>query len=422
MTKLSPFVDKRKYRPSHVLLMGPSGVGKTELSRCLADLTNAPFISTNATSFSQVGYVGRAVTEILDDLVDAAEAKYLEMARSSMRDDPNARKKGEGLLRSWAVAQPWFPHVQASADVAVMNAKTKKEKKQKKKLSLASLLEQKWDTSRIPLENTRRWSDLYNDTSMPVSYPMYLNGRDALMLATETVMVQHLLQEDWQQKAFQMAESSGVIFIDEIDKLAMSVGNGQHGSVSTSGVQRDLIPLLSGSEVNLQRRGVTMKTDNILFVCAGAFLVAKPEDMLPELRGRLANVVDLAPLTKDELLEILQSPHSIASQKCQLLRPEGIELTFADEALDLVADIAEEMNKTDNFGARRLSMLVEKLLTDVGVQLEQHPRAEKLSSEERQASDLSTRIRVDQEWVSEELAHELEEKNRRQQLMESLLI
>ena len=351
--------------PKNILMIGPTGCGKTEIARRLARLAQAPFIKVEATKFTEVGYVGRDVDSIVRDLVEAS----IVMLRESSRKDVQAKAElaAEDRLVTALVGEG------ASAET-----KTKF-----RRMLRAGELEDKEieidvsEPAGIPMGQI----DL---PGMPPAQMVNLNDmmkgmfgrkeqRKRMTVANARTALgreeaDRLLDNDQLTKdAVHHAEENGIVFIDEIDKVcARSSEGGFRGSdVSREGVQRDLLPLIEGTTVTTKYGPV--KTDHVLFIASGAFHLAKPADLLPELQGRLPIRVELAPLSRDDLRRILTEPeHSLLKQYTALLGTEGVTLDFTPEAVDALADLAADINdRVENIGARRLATVLERLLEEI---------------------------------------------------------
>ena len=354
---------REEVQPKNILMIGPTGVGKTEIARRLAKLADAPFIKVEATKFTEVGYVGRDVEQIIRDLVESA----ITQTREKMRKE-----------------------VQASAELAAENrvieviagkdAREETRKSFRQRLRAGEL-----DNKDIEIDVSDNSSGLptFDIPGMPGSQMGMINLNDMLgkamggrtkkrnMTVAESYLVlldeeaDKLLDEDRIVKtAIDTVEQNGIVFLDEIDKICAR-SERQNIDVSREGVQRDLLPLIEGTIVATKHGSV--RTDFILFIASGAFHLAKPSDLLPELQGRLPNRVELQALSRDDFKRILTEPeHSLIKQYKALLKTEGITLKFLDEAIDTLADLTVEVNRSvENIGARRLHTVMEKLLDDI---------------------------------------------------------
>jgi len=351
--------------PKNILMIGPTGCGKTEISRRLAKLADAPFVKVEATKFTEVGYVGRDVEQIARDLVEEAVRLERDRRRESVR----------------------LPASEAAMD-RLLDALTGKEASQATRLSFRERIEadqmndveieiEVADSPAMPMElpglggqvGMINLSDLMNKAlGQQPRKRRRMRVADAWDKLVEEEQDKRLDQDDVARTALRDAEQNGIVFLDEIDKIAVSDVRG--GSVSREGVQRDLLPLIEGTTVATKYG--PLKTDHILFIASGAFHIAKPSDLLPELQGRLPIRVELKGLTEADFIAILSDTKaSLPEQYCALLATEGVTVEIREDGIAAVARIAAEVNeRVENIGARRLQTVMEKLLENVSFEAE----------------------------------------------------
>jgi ATP-dependent HslUV protease ATP-binding subunit HslU len=349
--------------PKNILMIGPTGVGKTEISRRLAKLANAPFLKVEATKFTEVGYVGRDVEQIVRDLVEIGIA----LTRESKRRDVQARAHvgAEERVLDALVGPAASPATRESFRKKLRSGELDDKEIEIELSSGGGPQMPMIDIPGMPgaQMGAINIGDIFGKAFGGKPKTRRVNVKDAhpLLLAEESDKL--LDQESVTQEAIKAVENNGIVFLDEIDKICAR--EGMRGDVSREGVQRDLLPLIEGTTVNTKHGPV--KSDHILFIASGAFHVAKPSDLLPELQGRLPIRVELNALTRDDFRRILtETEVSLIKQSVALLKTENVELVFTDDAIDALADIAVEVNaQLENIGARRLQTVIERVLDEI---------------------------------------------------------
>ena len=375
--------------PKNILMIGPTGVGKTEIARRLAKLVGAPFVKVEATKFTEVGYVGRDVESIVRDLIDAAVTMVKESERRRVQEHAEARAVDrllDLLLPSPTVAasaRGWFDPTATAAKVAASppteeeaERRQRTRDKLREKLEAGELDEREVEITLQgrPMPNVSVLGAGTNMENMEMELqsmfekfvPKTPKNRKMTVREARPILVtqeaEALIEpEKVNQLAITLAEESGIVFLDELDKVAGEDG-GRGPDVSRQGVQRDLLPIVEGTIVNTRYGSV--RTDHVLFIAAGAFHKSKPSDLMPELQGRFPIRVELADLNREDFARILREPRvSLIKQYEALLKTEGVEVVFDDGAIDALADIAHHVNRTtQNIGARRLHTLLERVL------------------------------------------------------------
>ncbi len=351
--------------PKNILMMGPTGVGKTEIARRLARLANSPFLKVEASKFTEVGYVGRDVESMIRDLVDIS----IDMVREERLDEVADRAEKNAEDRVLELLMPAQPESTESVE--------RTREKLREKLRAGKL-----DDRMVEVDVKERGPTFEIATNMGVEemdinlkdvLPGLFSGRNRKRKMRVSEALDYLNQEEEQKLidmeqvtriALERVEHSGIIFLDEIDKIA-GRESGHGPDVSREGVQRDILPIVEGTTVNTRHGFV--RTDHILFIAAGAFHVSKPSDMIPELQGRFPIRVELKSLTEEDFIRILKEPkNALVKQYQALLETEGIKLNFSSDALAEVARFAARVNEsTENIGARRLHTIMEKLLEEI---------------------------------------------------------
>jgi ATP-dependent HslUV protease ATP-binding subunit HslU len=353
---------REEVTPKNILMIGPTGVGKTEISRRLAKLAGAPFIKVEATKFTEVGYVGRDVDSIARDLVEIA----ITLVRDKKREDVKAK--------AHAAAENRVLDALVGKDAGASTRETFRKK----------LLSGELDDKDIEIDILDDASNPFQGMDLPGMGSMGVinlgdmlgkgfGGKPKTLRTTVKEAYEPLINEEAdklldetqiQSEAIRLAENDGIVFLDEIDKVCARA-DARGADVSREGVQRDLLPLIEGATVSTKYG--PMKTDHVLFIASGAFHVSKPSDLLPELQGRLPIRVELQALTRDDFRAILTEPEaSLITQYVALMKTEGFDLSFDDSAIDAIADFAAEVNASvENIGARRLSTILEKVCEEI---------------------------------------------------------
>ncbi|MFT6406963.1 MAG: ATP-dependent HslUV protease ATP-binding subunit HslU [Arenicella sp.] len=382
--------------PKNILMIGPTGVGKTEIARRLANLADAPFIKVEATKFTEVGYVGREVDSIIRDLADIAikGQRETEMKKMQVRAEDAAEERVLDILLPPARDVGFTADSSDNKDGAARQSFRKK------------LREGRLDDKQIEVEVsaqapgvelfgpqgmeelTSQLQGMMKNMGGDKKQSRKMNIKEALKVLTEEEAAKLVNEEDIKLNAIQRLENHGIVFIDEIDKIIGRSEGGKSADVSREGVQRDLLPLIEGSTISTKHGMI--KTDHILFIGSGAFQLSKPSDLIPELQGRMPIRVELAALTVDDFTRILTEPDaSLTEQYDALLATEGVSLDFTENGIRRIAELAWQVNEsTENIGARRLHTMLERLL-------------EKISFE---ASDRSGEsVTIDQTYVNKHL-------------------
>ena len=355
---------KEEVLPKNILMIGPTGVGKTEISRRLARLAGAPFLKVEATKFTEVGYVGRDVEQIVRDLVEVG----IQMVREGKRKEVRVRAEKAAEERVLdALVGPGSSPATREAFRKRLRANELNDKEIEIQVSDAPAL----PMMDIPGMPGSQMGMINLGEMLGKALGQRTKPRKVLVRDSYTVLIQEesdklIDQESIVADAVRAVENDGIVFLDEIDKICSRSEGGRIGAdVSREGVQRDLLPLIEGTTVSTKHGPV--KTDHILFIASGAFHVAKPSDLLPELQGRLPIRVELKPLTREDFRRILTEPEaSLIKQYVALMATEGLTLSFSDDAIDAIADVAVEVNSAvENIGARRLQTVMERVLDEI---------------------------------------------------------
>lgn len=362
---------RQEVSPKNILMIGPTGVGKTEIARRLAKLANAPFIKVEATKFTEVGYVGKEVEQIIKDLADVAVklTREQEMSKYQFRAEENAEERILDAL----IPNPrntFGEEEKANNDNTrqIFRKKLREGKLDDKEIDIEIAAPQVGVEIMAPPgmeEMTNQLQGMFQNLSGgSTSKSRKMKVSEARKLLIEEEAAKLVNPEELKEKAIFSVENNGIVFLDEIDKICKS--NGSSGAdVSREGVQRDLLPLIEGSTVSTKHGMV--RTDHILFIASGAFQVSKPSDLIPELQGRLPIRVELDALKAGDFVRILTEPNaSLTEQYVAMLKTEGVDVDFTEEGIDKIANAAWNVNeKTENIGARRLHTVLERLMEEI---------------------------------------------------------
>ncbi len=382
--------------PKNILMIGPTGVGKTEIARRLARLAQAPFTKIEATKFTEVGYVGRDVESIVRDLVEASlkQTREREMAKHRHRAEEAAEERILDALLPQPKSQGGW-----EAERPATSSDTREKFRQRLRAGELDEREIEIETSSgsgpdimTPPgmeEMAQQLQGMFRQLGQQRSQRRKMTVREAYRQLIDEEAEKLVDEEELKLAAIEAVETNGIVFLDELDKITRRGDQNSGGDVSREGVQRDLLPLIEGSTVSTKYG--TVRTDHILFIASGAFHVARPSDLIPELQGRLPIRVELEALATEDFVRILTEPDAaLTHQYRAMMATEGIELTLTDEGVRRIAEVAWQVNeRTENIGARRLHTLMERLLEDISYH----------------AADRSgERIRIDAAYVDERLA------------------
>lgn len=391
---------REEVMPRNILMIGPTGVGKTEIARRLAKLAGAPFVKEEATKFTEVGYVGRDVNSIMRDLTDIAVKQERESAMKKVQSQ--AEDAAEERILD-AILPP------QRNDMTKLEKDNSTRQVFRKQLREGTLNETEIEidvqassmgveivTPPGMEEMTNQLQSLFQQVGSSRTRKRKLTVEKAMKLLVEEEASKLINEDDIKIRAIENVEQNGIVFIDEIDKVAKRAEHGGGGDVSREGVQRDLLPLVEGCTVSTRYGSV--KSDHVLFIASGAFHVAKPSDLIPELQGRFPIRVELQALTAEDFVRILTEPYaSLTEQYIALMATEGLELTFDETGIHRIAEIAWKVNeRTENIGARRLYTVMERLLETISFEASERP---------------GDKVHIDAKYVNEHMGQLLEDED-----------
>jgi ATP-dependent HslUV protease ATP-binding subunit HslU len=401
--RLSPEL-KDEVLPKNIIMIGPTGVGKTEIARRLSRLANAPFLKIEASKFTEVGYVGRDVESMIRDLAEISVTMVRQEHLEAIRE--KARQHAEERLLDLLLPHPRVSRTETDEQDRERNKETRERLREQ-------LRSGKLDSRYVDIEIKEKvmpfgvisnagleeiemnLKSMLGNLLPEKSRRKKAKVPEALMMLEEEEANKLIDMEKIGKEAIERVEQAGIVFLDEIDKIAVK-GHGHGPDVSREGVQRDLLPIVEGSTVTTKHGAV--KTEHILFIAAGAFHMAKPSDLIPELQGRFPIRVELNPLGKEDFRRILTEPNNaLIKQYVALLATEGVELEFSDDAIDEISEIAAQVNdKTENIGARRLHTVLERLLEDISFEAPER-KVEKLLVDRAYVKEKLSDIVMDQD-------------------------
>ncbi len=374
--------------PKNILMIGPTGVGKTEIARRLAKLANSPFIKIEATKFTEVGYVGRDVESIIRDLADIAVKmnREAEMAKVERKAEDAVEERILDILlpKARTFGEEQSDELEESGTRQTFRKMLREGTLDDKEIEI--------EVSAAPMgveimappgmeEMTNQLQGMFQNMGNNRTNERKVKVKEAVKLLLEEEAAKLINEEEIKSTAVESVEQNGIVFLDELDKVAQRSDRGGGADVSREGVQRDLLPLVEGSTVSTKYGMV--KTDHILFIASGAFHLSKPSDLIPELQGRLPNRVELEALSSNDFVRILTEPDASLTEQYQaLMATEGVDLTFAETGVNRIAEIAWQVNQdNENIGARRLHTVMERLLEDISFQADGESKTVEIDAE-----------------------------------------